>query len=103
MNYILGGMGKAIATSSGLNIAQPGITDHLPSSRKALRGYQRLVPSKQHPPLTWPVTCVIALEMIRRGYFNEGIITLLAFDSYLRINEALGLYCEDCAIGADVR
>lgn len=101
----ISGMGKAIATSTlfGLNIAQPGITDHLPSSRKALRGYQRLVPSIQHPPLTWPITCVIALEMIRRGYFNEGIITLLAFDSYLRINEALGLYREDCAIGADVR
>ena len=99
------GMGKAAANATvfGLNVAQPGVTDHLPAAKKALKGFNKLVPSRQHPPLTWPITCVIALEMIRRGHFNEGVVTLLAFDCYLRINEALGLYREDVALGADVR
>jgi integrase len=99
------GMGKAAANATvfGLNVAQPGVTDHLPAAKKALKGFNKLVPSRQHPPLTWPITCIIALEMIRRGHFNEGVVTLLAFDCYLRINEALGLYREDVALGADVR
>ena len=99
------GIGKAAANSTlfGLNIAQPGISDHLPISKKALKGYNKLKPSVPHPPLTWPVTCIIALDMMKRGHFNEGVITLLAFDCYLRINEVLGLYHEDIALGRDVR
>lgn len=99
------GMGKAAANSTlfGLNIAQPGVSDHLPIAKKALKGYNKLKPSVPHPPLTWPITCIIALDMIKRGHFNEGVATLLAFDSYLRINEALGLYREDIALGDDVR
>ena len=99
------GTGKAAANSTvfGLNIIQPGISDHLPTSKKILKGYNKLKPSTRHPPLTWPITCVIALDMIQRGEFTAGVITLLAFDSYLRINEVLGLYHEDVALGSDVR
>ena len=99
------GSGKAAAASTvyGLNVSQPGITKHLPYSLKSLQGFQRLKPSKQHPPLPWPITCVIAVAMWRRGYLREGIVTLLAFDCYLRINEALALRREDVALGADVR
>ena len=99
------GVGKSAASSTvyGLNSSQPGISKHLPYSLKALKGFKRLKPSKQHPPLPWPVTCVIAVAMWRRGYLREGIVTLLAFDCYLRINEVLGLHHEDVALGADVR
>jgi integrase len=100
-----GGIGKAAAASTvyGLNVSQPGITKHLPYSLKSLQGFQRLKPSKQHPPLPWPVTCVIAVSMWLRGYLREGIVTLLAFDCYLRINEALSLCREDVALGEDPR
>jgi hypothetical protein len=98
-----GGKSAAASTVYGLNVAQPGISKQLPYSLKALQGFERLKPSKQHPPLPWPVTCVIAVAMWKRGYHREGIVTLLAFDSYLRINEALGLYREDVALGEDVR
>jgi hypothetical protein len=100
-----GGSGKAAAASTiyGLNMSQPGITKQLPYSLKSLQGFQKLKPSKQHPPLPWPVTCVIAVAMWRRGYLREGIVTLLAFDCYLRINEALELRREDVALGEDVR
>ena len=76
------GIGKAAANATvfGLNLSQPGVTDHLPAAKKALKGFNKLVPSRQHPPLTWPITCIIALEMVRRGHFNEGVVTLLAFD-----------------------
>ena len=99
------GCGKAAANATlfGINIAQPGTSNHLPISKKALKGFNKLKPSVPHPPLTWPITCVIALDMIKRGHFNEGILTLLAFDCYLRINEALGLCREDIALGSDVR
>ena len=53
-----GGSGKAAAASTiyGLNMSQPGITKQLPYSLKSLQGFQKLKPSKQHPPLPWPVT-----------------------------------------------
>lgn len=97
------GKASANATLFGLNIAQPGVSDHLPMSKKALKGFNKLKPSTPHPPLTWPITCIIALDMIKRGHFGDGVLTLLAFDCYLRINEALGLYREDIALGSDVR
>ena len=97
------GKAEAIASFYGLNLAQPGITNSMPKSRKALKGYQHLIPSRQYPPLTWPVTKVIAVDMVKRGRMLEAIGTLLAFDCYLRISELLGLMHEDIVPGTDAR
>ena len=97
------GKAEAIASFYGLNLAQPGITNSMPKSRKALKGYQHLIPSQQYPPLTWPVTKVIAVDMVKRGRMLEAIGTLLAFDCYLRISELLGLMHEDIVPGTDAR
>lgn len=98
-------VGKVAASQAffGLNLLTPGITRMMPRSTKSLKGYHRLIPSKSHPPLTWPCTVMIALTMARNGNVQAGIATLLAFDSYLRIGELLGLRREDVAYGGDPR
>ena len=53
--------------------------------------------------MTWPITCVIAVDMVYRGHFEEAVATLLAFDSYLRIGELVGLYRDDVCTGSDPR
>jgi len=97
------GLGAANSTVFGLELLYPGVCDQLPMSKKMLKGFKKLKPSTSHPPLTWPVTCVIALDMIKKGHFLAGVATLLAFDSYLRISEFTNLYREDIALGSDVR
>jgi hypothetical protein len=99
------GKGKAEAASTlyGLNLQSPGIVAGLPKARLALKGYQRLLPSVQYPPLTWQATVCIAVEMVRRGRYGEAVATLVMFDSFLRIRELLGLHREDVALGSDPR
>ena len=97
------GKAEAVAAFFGLNVAQPDVTRWMPMSRKALKGYARLKPSSQYPPLTWPVTKVIAVEMARRGHMSEAIGTLLSFDCLLRMGELLGIMHEDIVTGADPR
>lgn len=99
------GKGKVEASACfySLNLLRAGITRELPCAAQALKGFRKLVPSISCPPLTWPITVLIALSMARSGHQQEAVATLLAFDCYLRINEALNLMREDVATGADPR
>ena len=97
--------GKAEGTAAvyGLNMFIPGIKRHIPLTLQSLKGFNRLQPSKQRPPLPWTATVVMAAWLSSRGYLRTAIGILLSFDCYLRPGELMGLRYEDIAIGDDPR
>ena len=99
------GAGKAAAVAAfyGLNMRLPGSKRAMPVSRQALAGFVRTRPSVPYPPLSWGVTCVVAVWMVRRGYFRQGVAMLLAFDCLLRAGELWRLRREDVVAGGDAR
>lgn len=106
MGYLhFNGYGKAEASCclSGLDMFFPGITSCLHSSKRALKGYMRLIPSVSKPPLPWPVCAVIAAWLAFNDQYSMGLAVLISFDGYLRKEEVLQLRYEDIAIGSDPR
>jgi integrase len=58
-------------------------------NRAAGRAVQR------HPPITWPLTLVVARRMMAAGHNAAGVAVVLGFDCALRINEAAALRIGD--------
>ena len=81
----------------------PTMKRRLDGSKRCIKGWFREEPSKSHPPLTWHVTLIIALQMARRGYYSMAVGTLLAFDCFLRISELLSLTRSRIADVGDLR
>lgn len=67
------------------------LKNKLPRSRRALRGWRKLVPQKSRIPLPKAVAYGIAMRMMARGLFNMGLMVILTFDAYLRPGEAADL------------
>ena len=63
----------------------------IPSSLRFLKGWRKLSPSFSRKPLTWPVSCALAVEMTRLGHPLLSIMVLLSVECYLRPSEALSL------------
>lgn len=98
-------MGKAEASAAiyGINMFSPGIKHHIPRTLQSLKGYNRLLPSKQRPPLPWTATVMMAVWLSSRGYLRTAIAILISFDCYLRSGELMQLRYEHIAIGNDPR
>jgi integrase len=97
---------KAVCTLYGLCLLFPKLNDKrmLADARLRLKGWRRLQPSESYPPLTYEITCAIAIFMIFNGNVDEGIATLLSFDCYLRISEFVNLKISDIInSGSDFR
>jgi integrase len=99
------GKGLCLATSTmyGLIMFMPVARGKLVASAVALRGWRRLQPSIRYPPLTWQLSVVIAVQLVRHGRWEMGVATLLAFDCMLRIGELVALRRNDVADEGDVR
>jgi integrase-like protein len=97
------GKGKAHATLYGILMYMPHLKQHLHFSAMALRGWGKVTPTKSYPPLSWELTCAVALRMALNGHLRAAIGTLLAFDCFLRVNELVGLHREDVADAKDAR
>ena len=98
-----GGKQAAINTVFGLIMHIPALRTRLPTARLALRGWEKLRPSESYPPLTWELTVVIAVQMLRAGRRPEAVATVLAFDCYLRISEMVALRVGDVVDSGDHR
>lgn len=105
IELFVGGVGKTTASCViyGLDMFIPGIRLHLPIARRSLRGYNRLCPSEQWPPITLPITAAIAGWLSCKGQFDIAVGVLLSFHCYLRAGELLALHYDDLAIGDDAR
>lgn len=97
------GKSSAHDTVYGVLMLLPELKGRLHTSMLALRGWSRLHPVLSYPPLTWDLTVIIAVKMALRGYSRLALGTILAFDSFLRIGELMGIRREDVADGNDPR
>jgi integrase len=76
----------------------------MPLSMAAIHGWKKRTIVSSYPPVTWPLTCAIALRMSRRPRrYREGVGILLAFDCLLRASELLNLRREDVSDSNDPR
>lgn len=91
------GVGKVTARAVyyGMRLKYPELCGSMPMSQHALRGYNRLKPSKSYPPMPYSVLMVISLWMCFRGYVIHSLGLLLSFDCYLRLGELLNLQYRD--------
>lgn len=92
----------AVHTYAGLVMLRRELRGRLPNTCAALDGWRRRVPSKPHPPLTWPLTCAIAYESARLGWVSEAVGTFIAFDCYLRVSELAGIRCRHVFIASEL-
>jgi integrase len=93
----------AEAALSGLSMFVPALRGKLSKSALAIRGWKRLVPSVQYPPMTYDVCVCLAVHMAVHKSWSLGVATLLAFECYLRIGELTNLTTEDVAVSGDRR
>lgn len=102
--YLDGG-GKSTAKNAlyGVIMFEPRARDQLMCSRMCLRGWMKRSPPVSYPPLTWEVTVVIAVQLIRSDRFLFGVATLLGFDCLLRVSELMNLVREDVVHTGDAR
>ena len=63
----------------------------------------RLVPVVSHPPLSWELTVLLSIQLLREGFPLIALGVLLAFDCLLRISELLRLAPEDVVFPGDCR
>jgi integrase len=93
----------ATNTIFGIYLCLPMARGELTVSQQALDGWSRLRPASSHPPLTWPLTLLIAATMANNGYPQGCLAMLVAFDSLLRISELVGLKVCDVSGPLDLR
>ena len=94
---------RAVNTVYGLYMLRPVLRGRLRGSEALLAGWQRVVPSVPHPPLTWPLTIAIARTMAGNGYGECAVATLVAFDGLLRVGELVRLTVADISLPQDSR
>ena len=93
----------AVHAVFGVVYHRPNLRSLLGESRLRLRGWQRRRTSTSYPPLTWEVTCLLAVTMARSGHHAEAVACLLSFDCYLRVSEMTALRVIDVVMPLDPR
>lgn len=94
---------KAVHAVYGIISMLPRLRLLLQTAKQALRGWGRLQPSESYPPLTWELTCAIAVRLLVNRHFPAAVATLLGFDCLLRVNEILSIRADDIADSKDAR
>jgi hypothetical protein len=99
------GLGHALASDLlwGATMFVPALYHRLPLCHRAVRSWQKIKPSKSHPPLTWDLTVCVAVAMALKGRWAYGVAALLGFHCLLRNGELMGLTVDDVAFADDRR
>ena len=93
----------AINTVYGLYLVQPELRGLLKRSEQLLHGWDRVAPAVPHPPLTWPLTLLIAVTLARSNLVDCAIATLVSFDGLLRVGELVAIRVQDVSTLRDLR
>lgn len=103
--HLYGGRNRQLAVNTvyGVYMLCPEVRDQLRASEHLLRGWQRVVPSISHRPLTWPIVVAIARTMAANGYTDCAVATLVAFDGLLRVGELVAINVADVSFPDDSR
>ncbi len=104
LHSIDGSYSTASCTLSIL-IRTTGYNSSFHLSKLALKGWKRRNDEirKYRPPLTLEVTTLISITLAKSGHYLAAIGTLLAFHTYLRINELCKLKWCDIVFAGDSR
>eukprot|EP00808_Paulinella_micropora_P005112 g38716.t1 len=86
-----------------LIILLPHLRGKLHMSSAAMAGWARLLPPVKRPPITWELTCLLALVVVRSWDPLVGLGFLLAFGAYLCVGEVCALRKEDVVFPGDKR
>jgi integrase len=97
-NDISGGKQKAANTLFGIIRRCPQMKLSFPLSRQALKGFNKLVPSISHTPITYYVCIAMSAVMTKSGHLSRAVALLLMFHCYLRISEMDSLLISDIAL-----
>lgn len=87
----------------GYELIVPAHRKKLIGCRLALRGWDRLVPRKSPPPLSYAILNGMACECEKRRLSVYNVAFRLQFTCYLRANELLNLTVQDIALLGDAR
>lgn len=96
---------KSLASETlyGILTKIPRARGNLQTAQQCVKNWHKLHPSQSYPPLTWDLTVLIAVHMVRHDQLRAGIATLLAFDCFLRVGELVELRGSDVADIGDSR
>lgn len=84
-----------INARSAILICLPDAKYRLPMSQRCEKGWDRIMPGKQTPPLPFPLALLLARSYLRTNELQMATITLLSFYGLFRINELLSLkWCD---------
>ena len=97
-NSIPNGKQHASNTLFGIIRRCPQYKLLFPNSRQTLKGYQKLISSISHTPITYYTCIAMSAVMTKSGYFYHAIALLLMFHCYLRIGEMEKLLISDIAL-----
>ena len=68
----------------GLMHLLPSWKHQLPMARRALSGWKKLRKTHSYPPMCWDLVCLLAVQMATVGWYDEALVTLIAYDGYFR-------------------
>ena len=93
----LGRKGKhhAVNARSAILLFLPNARWSLNGSARALKGWARLQPSKQRPPMPWELATLIVDHFRKSKLHDYEWVFRACFEGYLRLSEAIGAKVED--------
>jgi len=99
------GKGKqnAANTIAGICMLMPRMKGKLLTASAAVNGWRALRPPESYPPITWELSCAVAVQMQRHGHTRWAVATLLTHDCFLRISELTSLRKEHIIDSSDSR
>jgi integrase len=77
-------MSYAHQTVFGLIHFVPELGGELHRTRRALKGWKKKHKTRSHPPLSWELVCMLAVQMSAVGWYEEALATLVSYDGYFR-------------------
>ena len=89
------GRQQAANTRSAVLLFLPNGRWALNCSARALKGWARLRPSKQRPPMPWDLATILVDQFRRDNLLEYKWILRACFEGYLRLSEAVGVKLAD--------
>lgn len=97
------GKGFANCTVYGLKAFYPQLGGRLPVALRCLKGFNKLRPSTQHPPISHELAIIVACWLAVKRGLTFGVAALLAFDCFLRVGELCAIKLDHIALPGDSR
>ena len=89
---------RVVNARCAVNILYPHTTHRLPATDRALRGWDNLKPPATKPPISYGFALYLAHTALRLGDLEQACFYLIAFDTFCRPSEVLGLLATDVSL-----